>query len=50
VGDQTLLYWGVVVTLFLFFAALLTARELFERYMARQDARDAMNEPNEPED
>lgn len=35
--DQTLFYWGVVVTLFLFFAAMLTARELFESYLERKE-------------
>ena len=35
--DGTLLYWGVVVTLFLFFAFLLTAQELFERYMEQRE-------------
>ena len=34
--DQTLLYWGMVVTIFILFAALLTARELFERYLERR--------------
>jgi len=41
VSDQTLLYWGVVVTLFLFFAAMLTAQQLFEDYMERRDRKDA---------
>ncbi len=36
--DQTLFFWGMVVTLFLFFAALLTARELFENYLERREA------------
>lgn len=31
--DQDLLYWGMVVTMFLLIAAVLTARELFEQYM-----------------
>lgn len=35
--DQTLFYWGMIVTLFLFFAALLTAQELFEGYMERRE-------------
>jgi len=35
--NQTLLYWGVIVTLFLFFAFLLTAQQLFENYMDKQD-------------
>jgi len=31
--DQDILYWGMVVTMFLLIAAVLTARELFERYL-----------------
>jgi len=38
VRDQTLFYWGMVVTLFLFFATLLTLQELFENYMERREA------------
>lgn len=29
-SDQTLMYWGMVVTMFLLIAAMLTARELLE--------------------
>lgn len=29
-SDQTLMYWGMVVTMFLLIAAMLTARELME--------------------
>jgi hypothetical protein len=36
--DETLLYWGMVVTSFLLIAAMLTARELFEMYMERREA------------
>lgn len=36
--DQDLLYWGMVVTMFLIIAALLTARELFERYLEQRQA------------
>jgi hypothetical protein len=36
--DQDLLYWGMVVTMFLLIAALLTARELFERYIEERAA------------
>ena len=35
--DETLLYWGMLVTFFSFFAALLTARQLFENYMERRE-------------
>ena len=31
--DQDILYWGMVVTTFLIIAGVLTARELFERYL-----------------
>ena len=30
--DQTLFYWGMVVTSFLLIAAMLTAREMIEMY------------------
>lgn len=29
-SDQTLLYWGMVVTMFLVIAAIITAREMVE--------------------
>ena len=40
--DQTLFFWGMVVTIFIMIAAILTARELFEMYLderARNRAR-----------
>jgi hypothetical protein len=43
--DQTLLYWGMVVTIFLLIAGMLTARELFEIYLENRAAR-AGNEPS----
>lgn len=33
VAQDTLFYWGILVTSFLFFAALLVAREHFEEYV-----------------
>jgi hypothetical protein len=36
--DESLLYWGMVVTSFLLIAAMLTARELFEMYLERREA------------
>lgn len=47
-SDQTLLYWGVIVTLFLFFAFLLTAQQLFENYMDKQD-QERLKQGGEPE-
>lgn len=35
--DQDILYWGMVVTMFLLIAAVLTARELFERYLEERE-------------
>jgi len=35
-SDQTLLYWGMVVTMFLLIAAMITARELFEIYLEKR--------------
>jgi hypothetical protein len=37
--DQDILYWGMVVTMFLLIAAVLTARELFEQYLEERKAR-----------
>jgi hypothetical protein len=34
--DQTLLYWGMVVTIFIIIAAMLTARELIDRYFEKR--------------
>lgn len=31
-SDQTLLYWGMVVTMFILIAGMLTARDLIEMY------------------
>jgi len=36
VNDDTLLYWGMVVTMFILIAAMLTARELLEIYFERR--------------
>lgn len=39
--DDTLFFWGMVVTMFMLIAAVLTARELFEMYFGdREDADD----------
>lgn len=32
-SDDTFFYWAAFVTLFLFVAAILTARQMFENYM-----------------
>jgi len=34
--DQTLLYWGMVVTIFILISGMLTARELIERYFEKR--------------
>jgi len=36
VRDQTLLFWGMVVTMFIVIAGLLTARELIEQYFEKR--------------
>ncbi|MGB5246591.1 MAG: hypothetical protein WBN34_08580 [Woeseia sp.] len=41
--DQDLMYWGMVVTMFLLIAALLTARELFERYLEERETTSSAN-------
>ena len=38
--DQSLFYWGMVVTIFLLVAAMLTARDLFETYLEKRRASD----------
>jgi hypothetical protein len=32
-SDQTLLFWGTVVTMFLLIAAVITARDIVERHL-----------------
>ena len=34
--DETLLYWGMVVTIFMLISAMLTARELIERHFEKR--------------
>lgn len=34
--DQTLLYWGMVVTIFILIAGMLTARELIEMHFEKR--------------
>ena len=34
--DQSLLYWGMVVTIFILIAGMLTARELIEMYFEKR--------------
>ena len=36
--DQTLFFWGMVVTMFMMIAAVLTVRELLEMYFEERDA------------
>ena len=36
--DQTLFFWGMVVTMFMIIAAVLTARELLDMYLEERDA------------
>lgn len=35
--DQSLFYWGMVVTIFLLIAAMITARDLFEMYLEKRE-------------
>jgi hypothetical protein len=39
--DQTLFYWGMVVTMFIMIAAVLTARELLDMYFEKRDQDDS---------
>ncbi len=34
--DESLLYWGMVVTVFILISAMLTARELIEMYFEKR--------------
>lgn len=45
--DQTLLFWGMVVTMFIVIAAVLTARELIEQYFEKRKRRSARHERNQ---
>jgi hypothetical protein len=40
VRDETLFFWGMVVTMFLLIAAMLTARELIEMYFEERNPGD----------
>ena len=44
--DQTLFYWGMVVTIFIMIAAILTARELLDMYFEERDANDSEESEN----
>ena len=48
--DQTLLYWGMVVTIFIFISAMLTARELIEMFFEkrRRDREENESGPDGP--
>ena len=37
-SDETLLFWGILVTAFLAIAALITARDLVERQLDRKSS------------
>ena len=39
-SDSTFFYWGALVSMFLFFAAVLTARQLFENMLNNRAASD----------
>jgi len=44
--DQTLFFWGMVVTIFIMIAAVLTARELLDMYYEERDADDSDESEN----
>ena len=48
--DQTLFYWGMVVTMFIMIAAVLTARELLDMYFEQRDADDSDESDNADSD
>lgn len=41
-SDDTLLFWGAIVTLFLGFAFLLTIRQIIENRLAEREQRQQM--------
>lgn len=43
-SDQTLLFWGMVVTIFILIAGMITARELIAMYFER-DSEEPEKEP-----
>ena len=45
--DSTLFYWGMVVTMFLLIAGMLTARELIEMHFGGEDEDDAGGGPQD---
>lgn len=47
-SDQTFLYWGMVVTMFLLIAAMITARDLFESYMEKREAPNSSGDQSGP--
>ncbi len=40
-SDDTLFFWGMIVTMFMLIAAMLTARELFEMHYGDDEDTDA---------
>ena len=48
--DQSLFYWGMVVTMFIMIAAVLTARELLDMYFEQRDADDSDESENTDSD
>ncbi|HZW58800.1 MAG TPA: hypothetical protein VFE85_00790 [Woeseiaceae bacterium] len=46
--DQTLLYWGMVVTGFLLIAGLLTLRQLLENYLSSRHKRQRHDQESAP--
>ena len=43
--DQTLMYWGMVVTMFILISAMLTARQLVEMYFEKRRQEQQDNKP-----
>ena len=48
--DQSLFFWGMVVTMFIMIAAVLTARELLDMYFEKRDADDSDESENTDSD
>lgn len=44
-SQHTLFRWGMIVTMFLLIAAVLTARQLFENYLEERAGKQTQRDP-----
>ena len=48
--DQSLLYWGMVVTMFILIAGMLTAREFLDMYFEKRQGKSEKESTDETSD